>query len=183
MSLSGIAKEHCWTVRGIEVGQKIGDYEIMGKLVAGGLGIVYEARHVISRRAEAMKVLLPSQMGTAEMVERFRREVQLLATLNHPNIASLHNAFYYQEQLVMVMELVHGETLRDRSHRIVMPLATVLNYVSQILAALSFASGRGGASGHQAVERDDHRPGGVAANSRISRGSRGSPTEVDDAIR
>ena len=60
MSLSGIAKEHCWTVRGIEVGQKIGDYEIMGKLGAGGLGIVYEARHVISRRAEAMKVLLPS---------------------------------------------------------------------------------------------------------------------------
>jgi serine/threonine protein kinase len=123
----------------IEVGQKIGDYEIVGKLGAGGLGVVYEARHLISQRAEAMKVLLPSQMGTAEMVERFRREVQLLATLNHPNIASLHNAFYYQNQLVMVMELVHGETLRDRSRRIAMPLSGVLNYASQILSALAFA--------------------------------------------
>jgi serine/threonine-protein kinase len=73
------------------------------------------------------------------MVERFRREVQLLATLNHPNIASLHNAFYYQDQLVMVMELVDGETLRDRIRRIAMPLTTVLNYASQILSALSFA--------------------------------------------
>jgi serine/threonine protein kinase len=124
---------------GIEIGKKIGDYEIIGKLGAGGLGMVYEVRHLISGRAEAMKVLLPSQMGTEAMVERFRREVQLLATLNHPNIANLHNAFYFQDQLVMVMELVHGETLRDRSHRIAMPLAAVLNYASQILSALSFA--------------------------------------------
>jgi serine/threonine-protein kinase len=123
----------------IEIGQRIGDYEIVGKLGAGGLGIVYEARHVISRRSEALKVLLPSQTGTAEMAERFQREVQLLATLNHPNIAGLHNAFYHQDQLVMVMELVKGETLRDRSRRIAMPLAGVLNYASQILSALSFA--------------------------------------------
>ena len=58
---------------GIQVGQRIGDYEVVGKLGAGGLGVVYEARHVISQRAEAMKVLLPSQTGTPEMVERFRR--------------------------------------------------------------------------------------------------------------
>jgi serine/threonine protein kinase len=109
---------------------------------------------VISQRAEAMKVLLPSQTGTAEMVERFRREVQLLATLNHPNIASLHNAFYYQDQLVMVMELIHGETLRDRSRRIAMPLSAVLNYASQILSALSFA--------HQAgVVHRDIKPSNV----------------------
>ena len=124
---------------GIEIGLKIGDYEVTGRLGAGGLGMVYEVRHLISGRAEAMKVLLPSQMGTEAMVERFRREVQLLATLNHPNIANLHNAFYYQGQLVMVMELVHGETLRDRNHRIAMPLAAVLNHASQILSALSFA--------------------------------------------
>jgi serine/threonine-protein kinase len=139
---------------GIQVGQRIGDYEIVGKLGAGGLGVVYEARHVISQRAEAMKVLLPSQTGTAEMVERFRREVQLLATLNHPNIASLHNAFYYQDQLVMVMELIHGETLRDRSRRIAMPLSAVLNYASQMLSALSFA--------HQAgVVHRDIKPSNV----------------------
>jgi serine/threonine protein kinase len=139
---------------GIEIGQKIGDYEIVRKLGAGGLGMVYEARHLISGRAEAMKVLLPSQTGTAEMVERFRREVQLLASLNHPNVAGLHNAFYYQDQLVMVMELVRGETLRERSRRTAMPLATVLNYASQILSALSFA--------HQAgVVHRDIKPSNV----------------------
>jgi serine/threonine-protein kinase len=50
--------------------------------------------HLISQRAEAMKVMLPEQTGTPEMKERFRREIQLLGSLNHPNIASLHNAFY-----------------------------------------------------------------------------------------
>ena len=139
---------------GIEVGQKIGDYEITGKLGAGGLGMVYEVRHLISQRAEAMKVLLPNQIGTAEMAERFRREVQLLATLNHVNIAALHNAFYYNDQLVMVMELIHGETLRDRSGRAPIPLPIVLSYASQILSALAFA--------HQAgVVHRDIKPSNV----------------------
>jgi serine/threonine protein kinase len=139
---------------GIEVGQRIGDYEITGKLGAGGLGVVYEVRHLISQRAEAMKVLLPNQIGTAEMAERFRREVQLLATLNHANIAALHNAFYYNDQLIMVMELIHGETLRDRSGRMPIPLAIVLSYASQILSALAFA--------HQAgVVHRDIKPSNV----------------------
>jgi serine/threonine protein kinase len=139
---------------GIEVGQRIGDYEITGKLGAGGLGMVYAVRHLISQRAEAMKVLLPNQIGTAEMAERFRREVQLLATLNHVNIAALHNAFYYNDQLVMVMELIHGETLRDRSARLPIPLPIVLSYASQILSALAFA--------HQAgVVHRDLKPSNV----------------------
>ncbi len=124
---------------GIEVGQQIGEYEVVGKLGAGGLGVVYEVRHLISRRAEAMKVLLPDQMGTPEMAERFRREVQLLATLNHVNIAALHNAFYYDSQLVMVMELIHGETLRNRSMRVATPLAKAMSYAHQILSALAVA--------------------------------------------
>ena len=102
-----------------EPGQRIGDYEVVAKLGAGGLGVVYEVRHLISQRHEAMKILLPEQMGTPEMVERFRREVQTLATLSHPNIAALHTAFYHENQLAMIMELIHGETLdttkRERS--------------------------------------------------------------------
>ncbi len=124
---------------GIEVGQRIGEYEVIGKLGAGGLGVVYEVRHLISQRAEAMKVLLPDQMSTPEMAERFRREVQLLATLNHVNIAALHNAFYYDSQLVMVMELIHGETLRSRTMRVATPLSKALSYAQQILSALAFA--------------------------------------------
>jgi serine/threonine-protein kinase len=122
-----------------EAGQEIGGYEVVRRLGAGGLGVVYEARHLISRRSEAMKVLLPEQTSTPEMAERFRREIQFLAALNHINIAALHNAFYHGDQLVMVMELVHGETLRQRSERKGISLEEALHYAAQILAALSFA--------------------------------------------
>jgi len=126
-----------------EAGQTVGDYEVVGRLGAGGLGAVYEVRHRISQSREAMKILLPDQSGTAEMIERFRREVQTLGGLNHPNIAALHNAFYYENQLVMIMELVPGETLRDRRLRTTAPLPQVFDIASQVLRALIYAHGLG----------------------------------------
>jgi len=110
----------------------------VAKLGAGGLGVVYEVQHLISQRREAMKILLPDQ-GSPEMVERFRREVQTLATLNHVNIAQLHTAFYYENQLAMVMELIHGETLRDLRLRMAITLPQALEYIAQTLNALSYA--------------------------------------------
>lgn len=126
-----------------EPGQKIGDYEVVAKLGAGGLGVVYEVQHVISQRREAMKILLPDQMGTPEMVERFHREVQTLARLNHINIAQLHTAFYNGEQLAMVMELIQGETLRERRQRADTTLSQVLHYAAQVLDALVYAHALG----------------------------------------
>jgi len=122
-----------------EPGQRIGDYEVVAKLGAGGLGVVYEVRHSISQRREAMKILLPEQMGTPEMVERFRREVQTLATLNHPNIAALHTAFYYENQLAMIMELIHGETLGSRRQKGAITLPQLMEFAAQILQALTYA--------------------------------------------
>jgi serine/threonine-protein kinase len=119
-------------------GQRIGDYEVVAKLGAGGLGEVYEVQHLISERREAMKILLPDQ-GTPEMVERFRREVQTLATLNHVNIAQLHTAFYHENQLAMIMELIHGETLRDLRLRMAITLPQALEYIAQTLNALAYA--------------------------------------------
>ena len=121
-----------------EPGQRIGDYEVVAKLGAGGLGVVYEVEHLISQRREAMKILLPDQ-GTPEMVERFRREVQTLATLNHVHIAQLHTAFYYENQLAMIMELIHGETLRDLRTRMAITLPQALEYIAQTLNALAYA--------------------------------------------
>lgn len=126
-----------------EVGQKVGDYEVARALGAGGLGQVYEVRHMISQRSEAMKILLPGQISTPELAERFRREIQLLGALNHPHIAALHNAFYFDGQLIMIMELVSGETLRARSTRMRMPVPEVLQYGRQMLSALDYAHGRG----------------------------------------
>ncbi len=127
----------------IEQGQRIGDYEVVAKLGAGGLGVVYEVQHLISQRREAMKILLPDQTDTPEMVERFRREVQTLAALNHVNIATLHTAFYYENQLAMVMELIHGETLRDRRLKAAIALPQALAIMSQVLRALVYAHGLG----------------------------------------
>ncbi len=126
-----------------EPGQRIGDYQVVARLGAGGLGVVYEVQHLISQRREAMKILLPDQSGAPEMVERFRREVQTLATLNHPNIAALHTAFYYENQLAMVMELIEGETLRDRRARMAIAFPEALVYIAQTLRALVYAHALG----------------------------------------
>lgn len=126
-----------------QAGQVVGEYKVTGVLGRGGLGAVYGATHLISQRAEALKVLLAEQTGTAEMAERFRREIQLLASLNHANIARLLNAFYFQEQLVMVMELVEGEDLLTCSRRTRIPLPALIDYAQQVLAGLEYAHGRG----------------------------------------
>ncbi len=126
-----------------EVGQLIGEYRIVRVLGQGGLGVVYEGVHRISQRSDALKVLLPEQIATPEMAERFRREIQLLAALNHPNIAGLHNAFYFEGQLVMVMELVHGEDFRSLGRRTSIPLPVLVGYAVQVLEALQYAHAQG----------------------------------------
>jgi eukaryotic-like serine/threonine-protein kinase len=126
-----------------EAGQQVGEYQVVRTLGRGGLGEVYEVRHAISQRAEAMKVLLPDQRAAAEIGERFRREIQLLGALSHPHIASLHNAFYHDGQLIMVMELVSGETLRDKSRRAAMHVSQALQYTREVLSALEYAHARG----------------------------------------
>lgn len=124
-------------------GDRVGDYEVVAHLGTGGLGSVYEVRHLISHRHEAIKMLLPDQSGTPEMVERFRREVQTLAALDHKNIAQLRTAFYHGEHLAMVMELIRGETLKELRLRTAITLEQALGTVSQVLEALVFAHGLG----------------------------------------
>jgi len=77
------------------------------------------------------------------MVERFVREIRVLASLNHPNIAGLHTAFRYEDQLVMVMEYVEGVTLGERLASGPMPMAEGLEYIRQVLDALVYAHERG----------------------------------------
>jgi serine/threonine-protein kinase len=125
------------------VGDRIGDYEIVGVLGAGGMGRVYKVRNVISDRVEAMKVLLPDLANVPELADRFMREIKVLAGLDHPGIAALRTAQRIDNQLVMIMELVEGTTLEDKLKAGPLPAAEALNYVSQVLSALSFAHARG----------------------------------------
>src|ERR1700761_6008171 len=126
-------------------GMRVGDYEIVGTLGYGGMGEVYRVRHTISDRIEAMKLLRagPSSGTQAqEMIDRFVREIRLLATLQHPNIATLHTAFRHQEEMVMIMECVEGEDLGRRLPA-GLTLEESLRYTRQVLEALRYAHGRG----------------------------------------
>ncbi len=124
-------------------GSGIGDYELLGELGAGGIGKVYKARHHISQRLEALKVLQQDQVGTPDMVERFVREIRVLASLNHPNIAALHTAFRHEDRLVMVMEYVEGEPLSSQGAAGRVSIAQAVEYMRQVLQALVYAHERG----------------------------------------
>src|SRR5260370_29150967 len=95
----------------LDVGSRIGDYEIVSALGAGGMGKVFKVRNVISDRVEAMKVLLPDLEHEPELADRFMREIKVQASVQHPNIATLHTAVRVGNQLLMRMELVEGVTL------------------------------------------------------------------------
>jgi serine/threonine-protein kinase len=122
-----------------ETSKRIGDYQVLDELGSGGMGRVYRVRNVISDRIDAMKVLLPDLVGQQELAARFLREIKLMASLDHPNIAALRTAFTYENQLVMVMEYVEGETLAARLERGPIAVGDAVNYISQVLSALSYA--------------------------------------------
>jgi serine/threonine-protein kinase len=126
-----------------QVGDKIGDYQITGVLGAGGMGRVYKVKNVISDRIDAMKVLLPDLANEPDLADRFIREIKVLASLNHPNIAGLHTAFRVENQLLMVMEFVEGITLEGKLKSGPFPLHDAIDYVSQVLAALGYAHSHG----------------------------------------
>jgi serine/threonine-protein kinase len=101
----------------MELNKRIGDYEILEELGRGGMGRVYKVRNVLSDRIEAMKVLLPDLVGRQDLARRFLREIKLLAALSHPNIAALRTALTVDNQLVMIMEFVEGQSLAEHLKR------------------------------------------------------------------
>src|ERR1700730_3889108 len=90
-------------------GEIIGVYKILSLIGKGGMGEVFKVEHPLTKRIEAIKTLSADRSQEAQ---RFLREVQIHASLSHPNIASVHNAFWAGDDLVMAMELVEGQSLR-----------------------------------------------------------------------
>jgi serine/threonine-protein kinase len=123
----------------LSAGTKLGAYEIVALIGAGGMGEVYRARDTRLKREVAIKVLPDAFAHDAERLARFQREAELLATLNHPNIAQIHGI----EDRALVLELVEGPTLADRIARGPMPIDEALPIAKQIAEALETAHERG----------------------------------------
>ena len=106
----------------LEPGTKLAHYDVVEPIGAGGMGAVYRARDTKLDRDVAIKVLPEELSRDPERLARFEREAKLLASLNHPGIATLHGFEKVDEQVFLVMELVEGETLADRIARGAIPL-------------------------------------------------------------
>jgi eukaryotic-like serine/threonine-protein kinase len=125
------------------IGDRIAGYQVIGMLGVGGMGAVYQVKHLISERVEALKVLLPDMVATPDIAERFVREIRLQASLDHPNIASLHTALEVDNQLLMIMEFIDGQTLAEMLRSTSLMLPQALSIGIQVLSALDYAHSRG----------------------------------------
>ena len=123
----------------LEIGDTVGDYEIISLLGRGGMGRVFKVRNLISDRVEAMKSLLSYADADPERAERFLREIKVLAKLEHPNIISFRTAFRVHNELLMVMEFIDGSSLDRKLGRQRIELWRAVHYTCQVLDALSHA--------------------------------------------
>jgi serine/threonine-protein kinase len=128
---------------GIQIGDTIGDYQVIGELGRGGMGQVFRVRSLITDREEAMKVMAPGADDHPEAADRFLREIRVHASLRHPNIAALNTALRIQDRIVMIMELVEGVSMAGLLKRGPLDAAAAAHYARQVLDALSFAHARG----------------------------------------
>src|SRR5580700_890058 len=125
------------------IGRQMGSYQIVSLLGAGGMGEVYEARDTQLRRDVAIKVLPSAFLNDPERLSRFQREARMLASLNHPNIATIHGLEQADGVNYLVMELVPGETLAERLKTGPMKVEEALKVASQIAEALETVHKKG----------------------------------------
>ena len=127
----------------LSTGTRLGPYEIRAAIGAGGMGEVYRATDTRLRRDVALKVLPTAFVRDAGRMARFGREAQMLAALNHPNIATIYGVEESGGVRALVMELVEGPTLADRIAGGPIPIEESLRIARQIAEALEYAHEKG----------------------------------------
>ncbi|MBI1956821.1 MAG: protein kinase [Acidobacteria bacterium] len=138
----------------ITAGKRLGPYEILSQIGAGGMGEVYKARDTRLDRIVAIKVLPPHLANNGEARERFEREARTIGQLNHPHICTLHDIGEQDGIHYLVMEYLDGENLHQRLQKGPLPLEQVLQYATEIIDALDAAHR------HGATHRDI-KPGNI----------------------
>lgn len=126
-----------------EIGATVGDYRIESVIGRGGMGKVFKVRNLLSDRIEAMKVLLPDMDAHPDLVERFLREIKVVAALEHPGIACLRTALRVHDQILMIMEYVEGTSLHVRMCEGRIDTARAVRFTRQALEALAYAHSHG----------------------------------------
>jgi len=127
----------------INAGTRLGSFEIIGRLGAGGMGEVYRATDTKLGRDVAIKTLPSTFAGDPERLARFEREAQLLAALNHANIGAIYGLDEHEGGLYLAMELIEGETLEEKLKAGPLPLDETLRFALQIAEALEAAHAKG----------------------------------------
>src|SRR5438552_5594303 len=127
----------------IQIGQQLGSLQITALLGKGGMGEVYRARDTKLKRDVAIKILPDEFARDADRVNRFQREAEVLASLNHQNIAGIYDIQHSGETRFLVMEFVEGETLADCIKRGSIPVGEALQIGKGICEALEAAHERG----------------------------------------
>ena len=135
-------------------GKRLGPYEILSAIGAGGMGEVYRAKDPRLNRIVAIKVLPPHLADSPELRERFEREARTIASLNHPHICTLYDIGHQDGTDFLVMEYLEGETLAQRLVKGPLPLEQVLRYAIEIADALDKAHRKG-------VTHRDLKPGNI----------------------
>jgi len=124
-------------------GTRLGSYEVVSGIGAGGMGEVYRAHDTVLNRDVALKLVHPDFCHHPDSLTRLRREARALAALNHPNVATLHELAEFGDSCGLVMELVGGDTLADLVRRRRLPVTEALRLATQIAGALEAAHERG----------------------------------------
>src|SRR6202140_4487173 len=138
----------------IQLGRRLGPYEILSGIGAGGMGEVYKARDTRLDRTVAIKVLPTHLADRAELRERFEREAKTLASLNHPHICTLYDTGHQDDVDFLVMEYIEGETLAQRLQKGSLSIQQVLQYAIEIADALDKAHRKG-------ITHRDLKPGNI----------------------